>query len=228
MAAKKSGKTGKWPPRFILTDPARQPDPAYAIDVAKAGEGVIYRAYGKKPSAASLRELGRRARRKHALFLVAGNDRSARLLHVDGLHLPEFRLGSPPTEHMFAAARRPKSPFRVTAAAHSEAAIVRAARAGVDAVLISPVFATPSHPGAKPLGVVRFARLASIARGFGLRVYALGGMTETGRGRLRGAGVAGIGGIRIFSSGPNRRRALRTENPSECSRTAPSGHDGRR
>lgn len=195
MAAKKSGKTGKWPPRFILTDPARQPDPARAFDLAKASEGVIHRAYEERPSAASLRALGRQARRRHALLFMAGDTRSARLLHVDGLHLPEFRLGSPSTEHMFAARRRPKPQLRVTAAAHSERAVVAAARAGVDAVLISPVFATASHPGAKTLGVVRFARLARLAAEKGLRVYALGGVTPGLVRRLAGTGTYGMAGI---------------------------------
>lgn len=96
---------------------------------------------------------------------------------------------------MFAARRRPKPQLRVTAAAHSERAVVAAARAGVDAVLISPVFATASHPGAKTLGVVRFARLARLAAEKGLRVYALGGVTPGLVRRLAGTGTYGMAGI---------------------------------
>lgn len=195
MAAKKSGKTGKWPPRFILTDPVRQPDPARALGLAEEGEGIIHRGYGGPLSAAALRALGRKAKRKRVLFLVAGDHRSGRLLHVGGLHLPEFRLSSPATEHMFVARRRPKPGFYVTAAAHSEKAVVAAARAGVDAVLISPVFTTTSHPGAKTLGVLRYARLARLAAGMGLYVYALGGMSPGLVRRLAGTETRGMAGI---------------------------------
>ncbi|MEM8726358.1 MAG: thiamine phosphate synthase [Pseudomonadota bacterium] len=46
-------------------------------------------------------------------------------------------------------------------------------RFGADAVLLSPVFTTRSHPGGKVLGAQRFRRLASYAR---TPVIALGGM----------------------------------------------------
>ncbi|HEX7774936.1 MAG TPA: thiamine phosphate synthase, partial [Parvibaculum sp.] len=88
----------------------------------------------------------------------------------------------------------------MTAAAHSEAAIFRAARARIDAVLISPVFPTASHPGAPALGVVRFARLAHLARRLGLRVYALGGITgPASLRRLTGSGADGVAGVGFLS-----------------------------
>jgi thiamine-phosphate pyrophosphorylase len=65
--------------------------------------------------------------------------------------------------------------------------------------LISTVFATQSHPAAKPLGVVRLAKLAGLARKLGLAVYALGGIDAKNEKRLRSIsfdGVAGIGFMR--------------------------------
>ena len=159
---------------------------------------MIYRAYDRKPDPILLRTLGRQARRRGIFLLVAGDDSAARCLCVGGMHLPEYRLKTPSTEHMFDRSRRARPDLIVTAAAHSEHAIIAAARAGVDAVLISPVFPTESHPGAPVLGIVRFARLATVARRTGLDVYALGGMTSELARRLRGTGTTGIAGISLW------------------------------
>lgn len=198
MAREKTGKPWRWPRLLLLTDPARQPDPEKTIAEAPRGAGVIFRAYGARPDPARLRALGRMAARKNILLLVAGDDRAARRLGVGGLHLPQHRLKSPSTEHMFRPARRGKPGFVVTAAAHDEPAIIAAARAGVDAVLISPVFPTESHPGAQTLGALRYARLASLAREKGVAAYALGGMTPAKARRVRGAALAGIAGISLL------------------------------
>ncbi|NLR69857.1 thiamine phosphate synthase [Novosphingobium sp. ERN07] len=81
------------------------------------------------------------------------------------------------------------------ATAHSLREIGMAARAGAHAVLLSPVFATRSHPGAKVLGTARFLMLA---RQSPLPVIALGGMTAARARRLPVHGWAAIDG---FASG---------------------------
>lgn len=73
-----------------------------------------------------------------------------------------------------------------TAACHSWPALRRAGRA---LPFLSPVFATASHPGARPLGVVRWAALARRVRG---PVLALGGVDSRSCRRLpRWCGGAG-------------------------------------
>jgi len=57
---------------------------------------------------------------------------------------------------------------------HGEREIVTAERAGAALLLLSPVFPTRTHPGARALGPLRFNRLARTA---GTPVIALGGMT---------------------------------------------------
>ena len=97
----------------------------------------------------------------------------------------------------------PPAPHRVLATAHGLREIGRANRFGAEAVLISPVYPTRSHPGASALGRVRFLLLARHAR---MPVIALGGMTER---RFRGLpvhgwaaidGLAGIGARASTSS----------------------------
>ena len=77
--------------------------------------------------------------------------------------------------------------------AHSRAEAVTGARAGADALFVSPVFATRSHPGAEPLGP---RRARAIGAGLGVPLIALGGVDARRFRRLHGfAGWAAIDGL---------------------------------
>jgi thiamine-phosphate pyrophosphorylase len=77
-----------------------------------------------------------------------------------------------------------------TAPAHDLREILAAETAGASLLFLSPVFPTPSHPGAPALGPNRFATLASQTS---LPVIALGGMNAARAEGLSGAyGWAGI------------------------------------
>jgi thiamine-phosphate pyrophosphorylase len=75
---------------------------------------------------------------------------------------------------------------------HNRQEIAAARCAGAALLLLSPVFPTRSHPGARILGPQRFDRLASIAR---TPVIALGGMTPTRFRRLQPLGADGWAAI---------------------------------
>lgn len=180
-------------PRFpvgviaLVTDDERLPAPASAAAMLPAGSLVIARSRDDgrlKELATTLRPV---CRQRGLVLLVSGDARLAHALGADGVHLPEAALKIRP--------RRPwpeRPGWLVTAAAHDSTAIRRAERAGVDAVLVSPVFATASHPAVRPLGPLRFAALCRATK---LPALALGGIdTETAR-RLRQSGAAGIAGI---------------------------------
>ena len=169
-----------------MTDAKRLPDPLKALDALPAGCALIWRAYGAGTNAGEFQRLAARARAINCLLLIAGDPKRARRLGAGGLHLPERLLGRIHGSRAGAT----------TAAAHSEAAIHRAARAGAEAVLISPVLPTRSHEGAPPLGPIRLAHLARTARALGLVPYALGGISEARYvRRLTGTGIAGVAGI---------------------------------
>lgn len=76
--------------------------------------------------------------------------------------------------------------------AHSICEGIAARRAGAEAILVSPVHPTRTHPGARPLGVLRAAR---IARAVGLPAIALGGMTAVRFKRLERLGFVGWAAI---------------------------------
>lgn len=76
--------------------------------------------------------------------------------------------------------------------AHSLRELGMARHLGADAILLSPVFATRSHPKARTLGPLRFSLLAARA---GLPVIALGGMDARRAKRLRAGRWAAIDGL---------------------------------
>lgn len=187
-------KQQRVPRQWLLTDAARLPDPLPAALRLPRGTGVILRHY-EWPRAERARlalQLAAICRARGLCLIVAGDAGLARLCNADGLHLPQGLL-------VRAAGLRRRHPgWLLTAAAHDAGAVAQAARAGLDAVLISPVFPTLSHPLAAGLGPVRFARLADAARRRGLKVYAVGGIDRRTAQRLvhiRKNGTAAIAGM---------------------------------
>lgn len=78
------------------------------------------------------------------------------------------------------------------ATAHNLHEIALANRMGADAVMLSPVFATRSHPGARTLGPVRFRMMAAHSS---VPVIALGGMDAHGAQWLNWPRWAAIDGL---------------------------------
>ena len=97
----------------------------------------------------------------------------------------------------------PPAPHRRLATAHSLREMGRANRWGANAVLLSPVFPTRSHPGTPTLGRVRLLLLAKRAR---MPVIALGGMTAR---RFRGLGIYGWAAIDGLAASPRKSPSAR-------------------
>jgi 8-oxo-dGTP diphosphatase len=83
----------------------------------------------------------------------------------------------------------------VGASCHDAEELELAAALDADFATWSPVCATASHAGAKPLGWERFAQLVADAR---LPVYALGGVGPDDLNDARACGAQGVAGIRAF------------------------------
>ncbi|HUQ12956.1 MAG TPA: thiamine phosphate synthase [Novosphingobium sp.] len=153
------------PKLWLISDARNDAVLDRAIARLPRGSGVIFRHNHLSPNkrAARLREVRRLCRRFGHRFEIAGQDY--------GAPVPNRRL----------------------ATAHSLREIARANRFRAEAVLLSPVHSTRSHPGAKALGRVRFLLLAKSARA---PVIALGGMTAR---RFRGLPVHGWAAIDALS-----------------------------
>lgn len=85
-----------------------------------------------------------------------------------------------------------RSNLLAIATVHDMREIAQANRVGADAAMLSPVFATRSHPGSGTLGPLRFRQLARYAR---MPVIALGGMDQRGADRLQWPWWAAIDGL---------------------------------
>jgi thiamine-phosphate pyrophosphorylase len=119
-----------------------------------------------------------------ARLLIADDPALALETGAAGLHLPERCMRE-------AAHWRARFPdWIITSSAHSLRALMQAR--ALDAVLLSPVFATSSHKEARSLTPVRAAFIAARAP---VPVYALGGITARNAALLAPAfsGIAGIG-----------------------------------
>ena len=119
-----------------------------------------------------------------ARVLVNGNAGIAAQSHADGVHLTAAQL--------MATARRPDGGW-CGASCHDATELARAREIGADFVVLGPVNATPSHPGAKLLGWQQFAELI---RDYPLPVYALGGMQPGDIARAWSRGAHGISMMR--------------------------------
>jgi thiamine-phosphate pyrophosphorylase len=165
----------------LMTDDERLPDPLSAARMLPRGSMVIVRARDTEKRHGLVTALKPVACARNLKLLVAGD--AALAVQADGIHLPQVRA----KEAAHWRALHPR--WIITIAAHSRVADV----SGADAVLLSPIFPTESHPGGKHIGAAR-ARL--IARAMKTPVYALGGVSATNADGLRGfSGVAAIGAL---------------------------------
>jgi thiamine-phosphate pyrophosphorylase len=155
-------------------------DPLWrAIARLPRGSAIVFRHYSLAPSAraALLARVAAEARRC-GLAVVGSRISGA----PDGVHRPAHA----PTRRTFGRHRL------VTAGAHNRVEALAAFRAGADLVFFSPLFETRSHPGAPPLGPVRFGLAVRCLPG---PVAALGGMNPARARRLKPLGAAGYAGI---------------------------------
>lgn len=160
------------PRLWLMTDP-RLGDALWdALERLPRGSGVIFRHYqlplGERR--ALFARVSKVARRRGLLLLRAGP--------------------SPMRGEMGTHGRRGRG--FTTWPVHSRREALAADRAGADALLVSPVFPTRSHPGAPVLGPVRFGLLV---RGLDVPVIALGGMNANNARRLRSLGIHGWAAI---------------------------------
>jgi len=159
---------------WMLTD-ERQGEALWdALDRLPKGAGVVVRHYSL-PLADRL-ELAHRIRESGQFVAFAGTEEEARRAGAQAVYGASRHRGDLPR----------LSPV------HNRAEIRAAERAGAALLLLSPVFPTRSHAGARTLGPHRFARLAATTR---TPVIALGGMTSARFRRLQKLGAQGWAAI---------------------------------
>jgi thiamine-phosphate pyrophosphorylase len=167
------------PTLWLMTD-ERVPDDRLlrAAGRLPRGSGIIFRHYTLAEAERRLLfgRLQRVARRHGLALFLAGEAVQAAAWGADGSHGGKERRGRLP----------------LSLPVHDARQLREAERRGADIVFVSPLFATRSHPGANPLGPVRFAALARRAR---MPVMALGGVKRRHAHLVRALGAAGFGAI---------------------------------
>ncbi len=195
-----------FPVLWLFTDARRLPDPLPAIralPVRGAGRGVfgvVFRHDGVPARVALGLAVARLCRELGLVLVVAGDVRLAARMRA-GLHVRGKAHSS--KAHPI---RRRRRGVLVTASAHGIGEVRRVRRLGADLVFASPVFPTPSHPGAAGLGTVRFAALCRLHP----CVLGLGGVDGVSARRLpRGlcAGAGAIGALHVSGPGEIGRLA---------------------
>jgi thiamine-phosphate pyrophosphorylase len=178
------------PSLLFFTDPTRVADPEAVAERLPRGAGVVFRAFG----AADARDQGLRLRAiadARGLILLVGADIAlAEAVGADGVHLPERLRGE-------AAGLRARKPDGlITVAAHDDGAVRAGSTADIDALVVSPVFASNSPSAGTPLGV---AGLKALVAATDKPVYALGGIRAESVKSLEDMGIVGVAAVEALA-----------------------------
>lgn len=179
------------PPLLFFTDPARTPRPWATAETLPPGSGVVFRAFGAADAVATGRRLADVCRARGLVLLAGADAELAAAIGARGVHLPQRLAADAPRLR----AAHPDWLLTLAvhdAAAHDTATMAGSAAAGLDACVLSPVFASASPSAGAPLGVARFTELV---RACPVPVYALGGVNEKTAPELLGSGAVGIAAV---------------------------------
>lgn len=168
------------PELWLMTD-ERGGDPVVQARRLPRGTGIVFRhhATSSKVRRALFDRIRRIARRRRLVVLLAGKPAQAKAWGADGAH-DRSALQSQGVRSV---------------AVHNRRELMLARRIRADLVFVSPVFATRSHPNARPLGIARFGLLIGNDR---QRVVALGGVNLRKFRKLRAMHIHGWAAIDAF------------------------------
>lgn len=176
-----SHKSSKMLPKVWLISDPRFKDRLYrSVQKLPKGSGVILRHYEDPNRYEIFKNLSRICRRRGLILINAGTDN---FLNCHGRY-----YGKPPKNWLLNN-RKAMAIISV----HNARELAQARRHKADQLLISPLFATRSHKGERPLGVLAFRRLAEMSN---IPVIAMGGMNSKRNAMIRYAyGYAAIDGL---------------------------------
>jgi thiamine-phosphate pyrophosphorylase len=177
--------TNRLPSILILSDTARGYDMEQQVTTWPNGVAFIERTYAGQPIAAQ-RRLGA------PLRLATCTPQQARKAHLDGLHWPQKRL-----KYRRVSAT---SDLVETTSAHGGLAVAKAAKLGMNAILVSTAFESKSPSATRPLGAIRLALLQRLFPK--AHIYALGGINLQTAKLLAHTHIAGVA---LVSFGDNKR-----------------------
>jgi len=182
------------PQLTLITDTTRFSGESFfsAVQQALLGgvDAVLVRE--KQLTSAKLLALASRLRQMthdaHARLIIHSQADIACAVDADGVHLASADISAVASVRQWLA----DANKTVSVSCHNAGELVQAAACGADFALLSPFFATTSHPGEAHLGVAMFHQLAADAV---LPVIALGGIDAGNYESLQATSVAVISAI---------------------------------
>ncbi|MBT4889223.1 MAG: hypothetical protein HON65_06685 [Rhodospirillales bacterium] len=189
------------PDFFLMSDDERLPDSTQTIINMPPGSAIVLRHRDpaiRQKLAFSLSPL---CKNRRVALLIAGDIALARNCRADGVHFSQNSIAR--KDHKTQSAIHQN--WIVTAAAHCRKSALQAHEAGIDAIFLSPVFATKSHPGVKSLGPLGFQAISQVVP---TPIYGLGGMNRANIHRLKDCRLAGIAGIGYIADTVNRNQGV--------------------
>ncbi len=185
---------------LLMSDQQRLPGgmeiiAALPVNLAK-NVAVIFRDYEVPNREALGQEWRRITKRQGMKLLVAGDAALAKHLQADGVHVPQWH-------HHQAKELRAKWPAHLlTASCHSEDDLAMLDGVGFDALLVSPVFPSTSHPGATAFTADSLAKITAAAT---TPIIGLGGINQYTHRQLKQTGLSGFAGISFFAKTSNAK-----------------------
>lgn len=173
-----------------MTDDDRLPDPSMLIPSLPPGSAVVVRSKSQTHLESLVGRVSDICRRCQVALLIS-YVQPPQVLISDGIHVPEKSRKNWSRRDLWRL-----RPGIVTTSAHSLNAANRAGNWGADAVLLSPIAATQSHPDSNSLG---FWRGAAIRRQIDVPAIALGGIHLGSLRRTFDLGFSGCAGIGLFA-----------------------------
>jgi thiamine-phosphate pyrophosphorylase len=161
VAPDQTPTSSELPRLWLLSDARNDAALERSLAALPPGSGFVFRHYHLAEAERRTRfaALAALARARSHLVVLSGDPALAKQWGADGAYGPPARIAG--------------AGILAIATAHDEAEIAAAASAGASAIMLSPVFATRSHPGGEALGAARFRALAGLSP---LPAIALGGM----------------------------------------------------
>lgn len=178
------------PGLLFFTDPGRVSNPEAVAERLPAGSGIVFRAFGAEDAVGQGRRLRAIADARGLLLLAGAHPSLAEGIGADGVHMPEARVAELPR------LRAEHARWLITVAAHDVVAVQAGQRAGADAIVVSPVFASNSPSAGEPLGI---EGLKALVAATDLPVYALGGVRARTVTQLIGSGIVGIAAVEALA-----------------------------
>ena len=133
----------------------------------------LLRSYETKKRRKIAKQLLKFCKMKKMKLLIGSDVKLAEDINAHGIHLPEYMIRNNKINWINIKNVKSNKKWIITTAAHNVHALKKAEELNIDAVLLSPVFPSKSHPNSKNLGLNKFSKIVKKTK---LPIYALGGI----------------------------------------------------